>query len=397
MSQDPRDPRLQPFHHLQTPYKTFTDNNNTTQQIQTDILIPKTIPHPTQPKPLPIIIYFHGGGLICGSALYLDWFPRYLLELAQSTPAVLLAPNYRLLPEATIHAVFEDVLDFWAWVHSSPAVSAALATVPSPPTAPGRLAIDRARVLVAGGSAGGYLSLCLALRFPEQIRGAVVGYPAFLGLTSSFLEVSAVAEGAAAVAVSSSPSAGGDDDGRKGKSGPSNGEGVPPDANNSPAETDDELRKMHHLLNETLALAAKHRSPVRTFTDLPDRLDLMNAAMRTGRIAEMFARGVDDDDDDDDPAHDPERSLRYPMERLDEPVKIPRGGIAILHGREDEVVSVEDSVRFVGKAKMVLRAEDAGRVAVTVREGGHGFDSAVGLGDGWLWESLRGVVGGWLE
>ncbi|PYI26299.1 alpha/beta-hydrolase, partial [Aspergillus indologenus CBS 114.80] len=274
---------------------------------------------------------------ICGSALYLDWFPRYLLELAQSTPAVLLAPNYRLLPEATLPAVFSDVLDFWAWVRDSPAVSAGLATVP---TAAGRLAIDRARVLVAGGSAGGYLSLCLALRFPEQIRGAVVGYPAFLGLASSFVEVSAVAGGgaAAAAAVSSYP----------------------------------------------------HRSPVRTFTDLPDRLDLMDAAMRTGRIAEMFARGVDVDDD-------PERSLRYPMERLDESVKIPRGGIAILHGREDEVVSVEDSVRFVGKAKMVLRAEDAGRVAVTVREGGHGFDTPVGLGEGWLWESLRGVVGGWLE
>ncbi|PYH79674.1 alpha/beta-hydrolase [Aspergillus uvarum CBS 121591] len=397
MSQDP-DPRLLPFHHLQAPYKTFVDNNNTTQQIQTDILIPKTIPHPPKPKPLPIIIYFHGGGLVCGSSLYLDWFPSYLLELAQSTPAVLLAPNYRLLPEATIHEVFDDVLDFWAWVHSSPAVPALLANIPSPPNASGRLAIDRSRVLVAGGSAGGYLSLCLALRFPEQIRGAVVGYPAFLGLASSF--VSAAAGGAAAPAEEeeeeeeaeavSSLVARGDEERESGLSRLSNGEGVPHGATGSSVSTEEE-EEMHHLLNKTLTLATQHRSPVRTFTDLPDRLDLMNAAMRTGRIAEMFARGVD-------PAHDPERSLRYPMERLDDSsISIPRGGIAILHGREDEVVPVEDSVRFVAKAKMVLRAEDAGKVVVTVREGGHGFDTPVGLGDGWLWESLGGVVGGWLE
>ncbi|RAK74080.1 uncharacterized protein BO72DRAFT_517127 [Aspergillus fijiensis CBS 313.89] len=317
-----QDPRLKPFHHLQTPYKTFQDTTtNTSEEIQTDILIPKTIPNP---KPLPIIIYFHGGGLICGSSLHPDWFPTYLLDLAQTTPAVLLAPNYRLLPEATIHEVFGDVLDFWDWVHAPASVAALLAAVPSPQNASDRLAVDVARVLVAGGSAGGYLGLCLALRVPEQIGGVVVGYPAFLGVSSS------------AVA--------------------------------------------------TAAPSAPPRPP-------PDRLDLMNAAMRTGRIAELFARGVDP------AAHDPDRTLRYPMERLDEPApQVPRGGIVILHGREDEVVSVEDSVRFVGKARKVLGPEGgAGKVVVVVREGGHGFDTPVRLGEGWLGESLRGVVGGWLE
>ncbi|OJJ99463.1 hypothetical protein ASPACDRAFT_1889025 [Aspergillus aculeatus ATCC 16872] len=394
-------PRLKPFHHLQAPYKTFQDNNNTPQKIQTDILIPKTIPDPTNPnlKPLPLIVYFHGGGLICGSSLHLDWFPTYLLELAQTTPAVLITPNYRLLPEATIHEVFSDVLDFWHWVHSPAPVAALLAAVPSPQNASGPVTIDLARVLVAGGSAGGYLGLCLALRFPEQIGGVVVGYPAFLGVSSPAVASAAAAAAAAAGGAVSSSMRGEDEEG---KSGLSNGDGdgvsptptatataAPSPSPTTQPQTEEDLQEMHHLLNTALALAAQNRSPVRTFTTPPDRLDLMDAAMRTGRIAELFARGVDP------AAHDPDRTLRYPMERLDDPVRIPRGGIAILHGREDEVVSVEDSVRFVGKAKEVLGSEGlAGKVVVTVREGGHGFDTPVGLGEGWLGESLRGVVGG---
>ncbi|RAL10278.1 alpha/beta-hydrolase [Aspergillus homomorphus CBS 101889] len=328
MSQNP-DPRLHPFHHLQTPYKTI---NN--QPIQTDLLIPKSFPHPA--PPLPIIIHFHGGGLICGSSLYAPWFPTYLTDLARSTPAILLSPNYRLLPEATIQDVFEDILDFWTWLLHSPDVSALL---------PEGIDIDRSRVLTAGESAGGYLSLCLALHCPGEVRGAVAAYPAFLGLVpvSSLLV----------------------------------------------REQGEELRYHHVLLDTALRHAREGLNSVRSFTDLPERIELMDAVMKTGRMREIFERcgGVEED-----------LRLRYPMAKLDDPaLRIPRAGIVILHGEGDEVVPVAESVGFVEKARRVLGPVDGEKVRLVVREGGHGFDVEVGLREGWLWEGLRGVVEGWLD
>ncbi|KAJ5864890.1 uncharacterized protein N7529_006806 [Penicillium soppii] len=154
----PSHPKLAGLDLIQTTYKTVASHS-----IRTDILIPQN----QHTGKRPIIIRFHGGGLVTADSLYMDFWPQWLTDLAIETNAIILSPNYRLLPSATSTQIYEDVEDFWAWVHS-PALADLLA-------AHGAEA-DLARILSAGESAGGLLSIALALAHPE-IRACTAAYP----------------------------------------------------------------------------------------------------------------------------------------------------------------------------------------------------------------------------
>jgi hypothetical protein len=85
-----------------------------------------------------------------GDSICAEWFPQWLLELAEAHNAVIISPNYRFLPEATGVEILEDVDDFWTWLHSDK-LTALLG--------PQSIELDFARVLAAGDSAGGLLSI----------------------------------------------------------------------------------------------------------------------------------------------------------------------------------------------------------------------------------------------
>lgn len=125
----------------------------------------ETIPGPGGPIPVrrysapesgPVtVLYFHGGGFVLGG---LDSHDDVTAELASRTGCPVVAVDYRLSPEHTHPAAYEDALA---------ATEAALADGP---------------VILAGDSAGANLAAAVCLTLPESdIRGQVLIYPTLGG------------------------------------------------------------------------------------------------------------------------------------------------------------------------------------------------------------------------
>ncbi|KAI5201084.1 hypothetical protein AUEXF2481DRAFT_38949 [Aureobasidium subglaciale EXF-2481] len=138
-------------------YKTVNKH-----EISTAILVPKNI----KPGKRPLLVHFHGGFLICGSKLYEEWHATWTIQLAAQKNAILVSPNYRLLPEANGGEILDDIGDFWSWVKTSlPSEVAKMAN---------GVEIDSNNILVAGESAGGYLAIQSSLLHPNSGIKAVI-------------------------------------------------------------------------------------------------------------------------------------------------------------------------------------------------------------------------------
>ena len=89
----------------------------------------------------PTLVYIHGGALINGSRAPV---PRRLLDLAQQEGYVLVSIDYRLAPEVKLPAIIEDLKDAFTWIREK-----------GPPL----FHANPEKLVVSGGSAGGYLTL----------------------------------------------------------------------------------------------------------------------------------------------------------------------------------------------------------------------------------------------
>lgn len=139
------------------------------------------------------------------------------------------------------------------------------------------------------------------------------------------------------------------------------------------------------MYDETLA-ATEGRAAESSITS-EARLQFMLVAIRFGQLGGLYKRGTEG-------ATAAERRMYFPTEALEaEDLSFPRGGITILHGRDDSVVPIESVRRFVKRAKEVGGDE---AVRLTEKDGEHGFDSELRL-EGWLKDSLEGAVEAWLE
>jgi acetyl esterase/lipase len=99
--------------------------------------------------PLPLIVYWHGGGWVIAD---LDTYDASARALAAETGAVVLSCHYRQAPEHKFPAAHDDALVAYAW-----ALGAAQ-----------RLGADRRRVALAGESAGGNLAVATAMGIRDQ-------------------------------------------------------------------------------------------------------------------------------------------------------------------------------------------------------------------------------------
>jgi len=87
-----------------------------------------------------------------------------LVDICLTDSAIFIAPDYRLLPEATGAEVLDDVEDFWRWLHNTlPTLTTTWNAFP-----------DLTRLACTGQSAGGYLAVQSALLFPELSQIKVV-------------------------------------------------------------------------------------------------------------------------------------------------------------------------------------------------------------------------------
>ena len=89
-----------------------------------------------------------------------------MIEYALSKDALLVAPDYRLIPEATGADILDDVDAFWDWLHTSlPSLARSNSWKAQP---------DLTRILCVGQSTGGCLAVQSALIHPEFNIKAVV-------------------------------------------------------------------------------------------------------------------------------------------------------------------------------------------------------------------------------
>ncbi|KAH8660628.1 hypothetical protein BX600DRAFT_523663 [Xylariales sp. PMI_506] len=115
---------------------------------------------------VPVLVYWHGGGFIAGDRMYEPWWSRWLLEFALSHDAMIIAPDYRLLPEACGLDILDDMDAFWSWFLESLPV---LAESESWSVRP-----DARSILCVGQSAGGSIALHSALDWPDVAIKAIV-------------------------------------------------------------------------------------------------------------------------------------------------------------------------------------------------------------------------------
>jgi len=113
-------------------------------------------------EPLPVLIYFHGGGLMLLGA---DEFQPLCTALASSADCIVVNVDYRLAPEHPFPQPLDDAMAVYLWCRDHAA----------------EIGADPSRIAVGGDSAGGYLAtaVCLdakQLGVPQPIHQLLI-YP----------------------------------------------------------------------------------------------------------------------------------------------------------------------------------------------------------------------------
>jgi acetyl esterase/lipase len=118
----------------------------------------------------PVVIWWHGGGLLQGNK---ENLPPHLRRLPKrplgpkGEHAIVISPNYRLAPQAPILDIMADV---------DAAVNFARTKLDAKLAAKGLNArVDPDRIVLSGGSAGGYIALMAGLPVPPRVSDADIG------------------------------------------------------------------------------------------------------------------------------------------------------------------------------------------------------------------------------
>ena len=140
--------------------------------------LPIRIYTPEGSGPFPIVNFIHGGGFVAGD---LESYDDLCRRIAGLVPAVVVAPDYRLAPEARYPAAIDDCTAAIRWSRDH-----AL-----------ELDGDPRRIAVAGDSAGGNLAVMSALRLRGDglLRAQLLMYPVTDHYASGFSSYDAFAEG----------------------------------------------------------------------------------------------------------------------------------------------------------------------------------------------------------
>jgi len=122
-----------------------------------EVKIQADVYRPADQEARPVVVWLHGGALIVGSRAAV---PKQILELCRTEGYALVSFDYRLAPEVKLPAIIEDVEDAFRWLHEK---------------GPALFHADTKRVVVTGGSAGGYLTLTAGFRVKPRPT-ALVAY-----------------------------------------------------------------------------------------------------------------------------------------------------------------------------------------------------------------------------
>lgn len=117
------------------PKKTYVYKEVDSVKIHLDIY------RPDDKRVRPVVVWIHGGALILGGR---QGVPGDLRSLCRDEGYALVSIDYRLAPEVKVPAIIEDVRDAFRWLRAE---------------GPRLAHLDPEMIVVAGGSAGGYLTM----------------------------------------------------------------------------------------------------------------------------------------------------------------------------------------------------------------------------------------------
>jgi Esterase/lipase len=133
-------------------------------------------------QPLPVGVYFHGGGWCCGD---LDTEDPFCQLVAEHLPCAIVSVEYRLAPEHKSPTQPEDVLEGWNWVKSHFKACSDHANRFHAFRNSSKLNGDIQKYFVIGQSAGAHLALTLANKLVNLNRqGEVRGIAALVPIAA---------------------------------------------------------------------------------------------------------------------------------------------------------------------------------------------------------------------
>jgi acetyl esterase/lipase len=106
-------------------------------------------------EPRPVLVWIHGGALLMGNR---SGVSRDLLDLCRAEKFALVSIDYRLAPQVKVPEIIEDVRDAFRWIREK---------------GPDLAHLDPKKLVVSGGSAGGYLTLMCGLCIEPRPAGLV--------------------------------------------------------------------------------------------------------------------------------------------------------------------------------------------------------------------------------
>jgi len=111
-------------------------------------------------KVRPVVVWIHGGALIVGSR---HDVPANILKLCRQEGYILVSIDYRLAPEVKLPAIIADLKDAFAWIRDK---------------GPQLFHASPDKIVVTGGSAGGYLTMMtgICVQPPPRALVAYWGY-----------------------------------------------------------------------------------------------------------------------------------------------------------------------------------------------------------------------------
>ncbi|KAI5197009.1 alpha/beta-hydrolase [Aureobasidium subglaciale] len=240
---------------------------------------------------LPVHVRWHGGALINGGRVYEPWFPKWTIDLAALHNAIIVCPDYRLLPESSGLDILSDLCNFYTWLHTHLTSFLRTAFPLQTPTP------DLANILVTGESAGGYMAVQSALLGETKGVKAVIAHYPMIDLKAAWYS----------------------------KSGQKVIWGQSPPPEYPKGWLDEQLEAAKS------AEAVTHRIPKET------ELDLFVALLLQGRYTELL--GTD--------------SRLYPLENL-ERMKGQGGKLPpmwVFHGDKDTIIPVDGTLKFLQETK----------------------------------------------
>jgi acetyl esterase/lipase len=125
---------------------------------------------PQDAKIRPVIVWIHGGALIMGNRDLSDNF--FLLKFAKAEGCAIVSIDYRLAPETKLPDIISDIEEAFHWLGGAGAK---------------QFHLNPRRIVVAGESAGGYLTLVTGYRVRPKPKAlvALYGYGDLIGDWSS--------------------------------------------------------------------------------------------------------------------------------------------------------------------------------------------------------------------